>query len=339
MGQTHPDNPGNLMNESTSETFQQSVARPDETRPASKGQSPKGEAKAKLGFEMKTVQLRLENILPVRHVTDAQKRVSRYEVILNTLKTVGLVEPLAVYPQKSQPGYYILLNGHMRYHAMKELGMETANCLIASEDDRFTYNARINRLTAIQEHRMITRAVNNGASRERIASALNIKITAVVASLNLLNGIHPKAVEMLKDKPISAQTLRMFAKVTGERQIEIAQLLIDANNYCIGYVEGMVMVTDQEQRIATEAPPKKKGMTAEALAKMVEETETMESGMKDITSRYRDNIFILQIAKTYIKTLLENSRVDRYLKAKHSEIHTELQAIAAAETVTEVQPV
>ncbi len=349
MVQTHPTNPGNPMSEDTSQLPQQPspapkseapplAYQPAEARP-SDAPTPVGEERAKIGFKMETVPLRLENILPVRQVTEAQKKAGRYDVILNTLKTVGLVEPLVVYPQKGQPGNYILLNGHMRYLAMKELGWPTADCLIASDDERFTYNARINRLTAIQEHRMITRAVNNGASRERIATVLNMKITSVVASMNLLSGIHPKAVELLKDKPISAQTLRMLTKVTGARQIEIAQLLINANNYCIGYVEGMVMVSSQEQLAKAGEPQKKKGMTPEAIAKMAEETATMESGMKDATKTYHDNIFTLQIAKTYIKALLENMRVDRYLKAKHSEIHTELQAIAAAETVVEVQPV
>ena len=284
---------------------------------------------------METFQLRLENILPVRQITQTQKRSGRYDVILTTLKAVGLVEPLVVYPQKGQPGNYILLNGHMRYLAMKELGMTTAICLIATDDEGFTYNARINRLTAIQEHKMITRAVNNGASRERIAIVLNIRATEVVATLNLLKGIHEKAVELLKDKPISAQSLRMFTKVNGERQVEIAQLLIDANNYCIGYVEGMVMVTRKEQLAKTDEPPRKKGMTAEAIAKMAQETEAMEAGMKDITKNFRDNIFSLQTAKTYINALLKNVLVNRYLKAKHSEIHTELQAIAAAETLAE----
>ena len=114
-----------------------------------KSPGPMSKATAKIGFKMETVQLRLENILPVRQVTEGQKKVGRYDVILNTLKTVGLVEPLVVYPQKGLPGNFILLNGHMRYLAMKELGMTTADCLIASDDERFTYNARINRLTAI----------------------------------------------------------------------------------------------------------------------------------------------------------------------------------------------
>ena len=95
------------------------------------------------------------------------------------------------------------------------------------------------------------------------------------------------------------------------------------------------MVTRKEQLAKTDEPPRKKGMTVEAIAKMAQETEAMEAGMKDITKNFRDNIFSLQTAKTYINALLKNVLVNRYLKAKHSEIHTELQAIAAAETLAE----
>jgi hypothetical protein len=60
----------------------------------------------------------------------------------------------------------------MRYHALKELGQTEADCLISTEDESYTYNARVNRLNPIQEHKMITRAVKNGVRPERIAAAL-----------------------------------------------------------------------------------------------------------------------------------------------------------------------
>jgi ParB/RepB/Spo0J family partition protein len=167
---------------------------------------------AKIGFAMKKIRLLLENILPVRQITEAQKKANRYETILASLKAVGLVEPLVVFPQKGQPGKYMLVNGHMRYYAIKELEMTSADCIIANDDEGFTYNARISRLPAIQEHKMIARAVKNGASLERIAAALNISPRLVQASLNLLKGIHDEAVELLKDKPIPPKSLRLLKR-------------------------------------------------------------------------------------------------------------------------------
>jgi ParB/RepB/Spo0J family partition protein len=287
---------------------------------------------AKIGFQMRIIRLQLENIVPVRQISDAQKKANRYEIILASIKAVGLVEPLVVFPQKGQPGKYTLVNGHMRYYAMKELELAFADCLVANDDEGFTYNARISRLPAIQEHKMITRAVKNGASMERIAAALNISAHGVKASLNLLNGINDEAVDLLKDKPISPAALRMMKKVTGERQIDMARTMIEANNYHAGYVEGLVLGTHKEL-LAANLPKKKKGMSAEAIAKMEQEMETLESGMKAITENYKDNMFTLQTAHTYVKTLLKNTRVAKYLNAKHAEISTEFENMAAAEPV------
>ena len=211
--------------------------------------------------------------------------------------------------------------------------MTAADCIIANADEGFTYNARISRLPAIQEHKMISRAVKNGASLERIAAALNISTQGVKASLNLLVGISHEAVELLKDKPIPPKSLRLLKKVTAERQVEIARLMIDANNYHAGYAEGLVLVTHKELQVSADQPKKKKGMTAESIAKMEQEMETLESGMKAIAENYKENMFTLQTASTYIKALLKNTRVAKYLKAKHAEIATEFQNMAAAETV------
>ena len=84
---------------------------------------------AKIGFQMRIIRLQLENIVPVRQISDAQKKANRYEIILASIKAVGLVEPLVVFPQKGQPGKYTLVNGHMRYYAMKELELAFADCV------------------------------------------------------------------------------------------------------------------------------------------------------------------------------------------------------------------
>lgn len=218
---------------------------------------PTSDGKAKIGFQMRIIRLALEDILPVRQIDDAQKKANRYEIILASIKTEGLVEPLVVFPQKGQPGKYMLVNGHMRYYAMKELELSFADCLIAIDDESFTYNARVSRLPAIQEHKMITRAVKNGASLERIAAALNISPVAVKATMNLLNGINEEAVDLLKDKHISPQALRMMKKVTSERQVAIARMMIEADNYHAGYVEGLVLGTRKDLLVAANLPKKK----------------------------------------------------------------------------------
>lgn len=113
----------------------------------------------KLGFELRKFRLALDQILPVRQIKDPQKNVARYKTILESIKEMGMIEPLVVHRQKDNSDSYLLLDGHLRLFALKALGETAADCILANDDESFTYNARVNRLAAIQEHKMIVRAV------------------------------------------------------------------------------------------------------------------------------------------------------------------------------------
>jgi hypothetical protein len=43
----------------------------------------------------------------------------------------------------------------MRLIALRDLGQDSAPCLVATDDEAYTYNSRVNRLSTIQEHFMI----------------------------------------------------------------------------------------------------------------------------------------------------------------------------------------
>ena len=287
----------------------------------------------KLGFELRKIRLALENILPMRLVKAEEKATYRFKAIIGSIPEVGLVEPLVVYPQKDAPGKYMLKNGHLRYFALKDLGKPEADCLIATDDECYTYNARISRLPPIQEHKMIVKAVNNGVSPERLAVVLNMPLRVVQASMNLLKGIHPDAAELLKDKNICPKALRLFKRVNGNRQIEMAEMMVTMNNYVTGYAEALVLGTPQHQLVNPDEPKKKAGMSAEDIARMESEMESLERDLKAVTENYTENIFTLQTAQTYIKNLLKNAKVVRYLNANHAEIYSEFETIAAAESV------
>src|ERR1043165_2027004 len=143
----------------------------------------------KVAFEMKTIEVALVDILPVRQVKDPHGTIVRYRAILASIKEVGLIEPLMVFPQKGCPGKFRLMDGHLRHLALRELGLVSAPCVVASDDESFTYNARVSRLAPIQEHKMIVKAVQNGVKPERIAAALNIPVGRVGASMEVFDGI------------------------------------------------------------------------------------------------------------------------------------------------------
>jgi hypothetical protein len=286
----------------------------------------------KLGFELEKIELALEALLPIRKIKDPQN-LKRYQAIVKSIREVGMIEPLMVYPQKDHPDTYVLLDGHLRCLALKQLGQKTAECLIAKDDECFTYNNRINRLPPIQCHKMIVKAVHAGVRPERIAEALDMPLSVVRGLITLLDGINEEAAHLLRDKNVSPKTIRLLKKVIGLRQIEIAELMVNANNYGVGYAEALVFATQPDQMVNPKEPKKKTSMTAEEAAKMEQEMESLEKDFKAVEAAYTENMMNLTMARTYIKSLLKNAKVIRYLSANHAEFLAEFEAIVAAETV------
>jgi hypothetical protein len=282
---------------------------------------------------MRKIRLSLALILPVRQIKDPQKNIHRYKTIRASLKEVGLVEPLMVHPQKDGAGTYLLLDGHLRYFALKELGETEADCIIANDDESFTYNARISRLAPIQEHKMIVRAVRNGVRPERIAAVLSIPVRNVRASMKLLDGIHEEAADLLKDKAISPKAIRLLKQVGCVRQIEIAELMVSANNFTAGYAEALVLGTPKDQLAHPEKPKAKEGLSPEEIGKMEQEMESLERDLKAVEESYGENMLNLTCARGYIKKLLDKAKVVRFLNANYPDICSEFETIAAAETL------
>ena len=289
------------------------------------------ETKGKVAFEMRKREVELAKLLPTKLIKEPHN-LRRYKAIVDSVPEIGLIEPLMVYPQKSGDNW-LVLDGHLRLLALKQLGWKTVEVIIATEDDRYTYNARVNRLPPIQAHKMIVKAVRNGVKPERIAKALSMPMHVVAALLNLLDGINPEAVELLKDKQITVDAVRLLRKVSGLRQIEIAEVMVSANNFTKSYAEALMLVTPMDQMVAPQEPKKKVGMTAEELARMEREMEALEKDFKGIEASYTENMMSLTLARGYIKRLLENSRVLRHLRDHHGELLAEFEGIAATEGV------
>jgi hypothetical protein len=289
-------------------------------------------SEAKIAFEMRKIELPLEVILPVRIVKNAGN-LRRYRAIIASIGEVGMIEPLVVHPQRDKAGTYLLMDGHLRYLALKQLGKTTADCIISSDDEGFTYNARINRLPPIQCHKMIVKAVRNGIRAERIAIALDMSLPVVRGLITLLDGINEEAADLLRDKNISPKTIRLLKRVTGLRQIEIAELMVSANNYVVGYAEALILGTPKDQLVHPAQPKGKTGLAPEEVARMEREMEMLERDFKAVESNYTENMMSLTLARGYIKKLLDNGKVVRFLRGQHTDILTEFEAITAAEMV------
>jgi len=283
-----------------------------------------------IGFEKRRIILPLDKILPIRIIKDPDN-MHRYRIIVSSIREIGVVEPLMVYPQKGNEGFYLLMDGHYRLHALRKLGIPEVECLISLEDESFTYNARISRLPPIQEHSMIVKAVNHGVSVDRIASALHKSVSDIREWLNMLKGISPEAVELLKDKQICPGTLKVMRKVLAMRQVEIAELMISANNYTKGYAEALLLGTPKDMLVEPEAVKVNKRISREELARMEFEMANLERDAKASEVSYGDKMLNLTVLRAYVRKLLENSRIKRFLGTRHGEMLAEFERLAATE--------
>ena len=284
-----------------------------------------------LGFELKQITLPLASILPSRSFDGPGKDTRRYHTILASIKEIGLVEPLMVYRRKDT---YILVDGHLRYKALKEAGAEEAVCIVSTDDEAFTYNARISRLAPIQEHQMIVKAVKNGVSPERIAAVLDMSLEDIRARLNLLEGLHPQAVDFLKEKPIAPGAMAVLKKVSGVRQIEIAELMVSANNFTSSYAHALFIGTTPDHLLQPTKPKTAKGLSADEIVRMESEVESLERDFKAAEAAFGENMLNLNSLGRYVKKLLANAKVARFLSTHYTDLFEELEAVAKIESLS-----
>jgi ParB-like chromosome segregation protein Spo0J len=277
---------------------------------------------------MTKLVLPLDRLVPIRQLKDAERENPKYRSIVASIRNVGIVEPLVVFRGRSAPEEFSILDGNVQFCALREIGAVEVECLIALENESFTYNAKVNRLLPIQEHAMIKKAVENGVPEERIATVLKLQVRTIVSSLRLLDGIDSEAVRILKDKPICRYALRALRKVCPIRQMEIAELMKSANNFTRAYAEALVIGTPREQ-LKVARKPRQKLFSPREIVRMENEISRLEKDFKSVELTYGDNTIRLCVLERFASTLLGNDKIRSYVQCRHPEIFVAFESIAS----------
>ena len=289
--------------------------------------------RVRLACETSIVSVPLASILPVRKLSPAISKTDKYRRIAASVREVGIIEPLIVYPQANGSTQYILLDGHVRLAILKEMGLDKVNCLVALDNDAFTYNHKVSQLSAIQEHFMIMEAIRQGVSEERIAKTLAVDVGAIRRKRDLLDGICPEAVQLLKEKRASAGAFREMRKVKPMRQIEMAELMVAANNFSASYARCLLAATPQEQLLEPDKPKDVGGLSPEDMSRMEREMENLGQDLRSVEESHGRNVLNLVLVVGYLKKLLDNARVVRYLSQHSAEILAEFQTIVETKSL------
>lgn len=284
-----------------------------------------------LAFHTQGLILPITSILPLKPIKVSITATLKYQQILASIREIGLVEALSVYPQKD--GTYLLLDGHVRLEALKHIGETEARCLVATDDETYTYNKRVNRMATIQEHVMILKAIRSGVSEDRIAKVLRVDIGRIREKRDLLNGICKEASEILKNRFMALGVFAILRKMKPMRQIEVAELLVATGNFSVPYAKALFAATQADMLIEPDKYKAIKNLTPEQIAKMEKETEILRRDLKLIEENYGNQVLNLVLARGYIAKLLENTRVTRYLDQHHGEIFKELRVISQSDSL------
>ncbi len=183
----------------------------------------------KAAFEKHVVVLPLDIIVPQREARKRYLNGDFYKQLESSLKQVGLIEPLVVYPRG--PADCLLLDGHLRLEILKSMGAKEVKCLLSTDDESYTYNRHVNHIPPIAQHFMLLEALKTGLTEERIAAALDISLESIRTKRDMLNGICPEAVQILIDKHVSPKVFFILRKMKPVRQIEAAEHMVAGGTY------------------------------------------------------------------------------------------------------------
>ena len=252
------------------------------------------------------------SITPIKTITAANRKSDTYRRIAASIASVGLIEPLIVFPTGT--GSYLLLDGNTRLDVLVETRAQVAKCLLATDNESYTYNKRVNYIPPIAQHHMILRALAH-VSEDRIASALNVSVAAIRQKRDLLTGICPEAAEILRNERVTVAAFSALRKMKPIRQINVARVMIGSKKFSGRFARALLAATNDDLLVAPPSP-REKLLETDQQSVIEQETSEMLRHADSIKANYGNDVLELTAACGYVQQLLSNQRVHRYL-AKH----------------------
>ena len=282
----------------------------------------------RIAFEQDVVAIPVDQILPTRSLPKALEQSVKYSRIAASIAEVGIIEPLSVARKKG--GAYLLLDGHVRLAALRAQDVIEAPCIVAHDDESFTYNKRVNRLAVIQEHYMIVRALDRGVSEVKLARALNVDTKVIRNRRHLLRGICQDVAELLKDKQVGQLAFQKLRKMKPLRQLEVAELMVAANNFTSSYAKALLATTKPEDLHAPEEKRKATGLSTEQMERLEREMAELSTDYKELEMSYGDDMLVLVVASGFLERLLGKPEIEHFLATRHPEFLENFRSIVQA---------
>jgi len=264
-------------------------------------------------------------LIRLRPLRDRKVNKREYDRILTSIKVVGLIEPLVVYPEGND---YVILDGAQRYRAMLEMGIEVAPCILGKQREAFTGNRMVNRVSPVQENRMIEKSLSE-VDEECIAAALGISSLGHRMKKTLFKQLHPDVASAFDQNKINRTCARELTHVKQSRQKEILEAMDSYKDYSTAFARALVVKTPPPQRIAHHRknnPWDKTTQRKNNLLKKLADAEQKHDFYSRLYKQYTIDLLRLAI---YARSLLTNCRIREYLDRHHSDVVARFDAVIA----------
>ena len=116
-------------------------------------------------------------------------------------------------------------------------------------------------------------------------------------------------------------------RVTPMRQIEMAELMAASSNFTVGYAKCLIAATPQDQLLQPDSTKESTGLKPEDLARIEREMHALEADFRRIEDSHGQNMLKLVLAVGYLRRVLDNAAVVKYLSRKHADLLVELTRI------------
>lgn len=282
--------------------------------------------KIKQGFERELVDLAITDLRLTKTLSVNVKQGRKYSQILSSIREIGLIEPPVV-ALCNQGSEYLLLDGHLRIMALEEMKEKRVSCLVSVDDEGYTYNKFINRLSAVQEHKMVVKALKAGVSETKLAAALNLDVKSIRNKKTMLDGVCQEAVDLLKDKIMSESVFRVLKKMKPMRQIKAAMSMNAQSRYSHAYAKSLLVATPSEELVSETKSKKISQAALDKHIRLEEETLSLNEDIRTLHDSYGADMLHLSSIQSYLKRMMGNEKVAGYLFRHHHEIHENFSEI------------
>ncbi|MEI9429197.1 plasmid partitioning protein RepB C-terminal domain-containing protein [Mesorhizobium sp. Cs1299R1N3] len=157
------------------------------------------------------------------------------------------------------------------------------------------------------------------------SSAVHRPVPGAVGS-ELVGGIAPEVVELFQNCYLPPKIFGVLRKLAPARQLEVAKLMVAMNRVTYNYAKMATALSSQTQLADSSSPERRfAGLTDAQLAALKRQFASLCNRFRNTTEQYGALALELVAAREYLKELINNVRVVRYLAQKFPEALSEFQ--------------